>query len=56
MKQQEFVVEPAVAAQDVYAALDTAVAAVLTRKSADPQAELDKAEKKAVPALERAQR
>ncbi|MEU8833723.1 extracellular solute-binding protein [Streptomyces sp. NBC_01707] len=56
VKQQEFVVEPAVAAQDVYAALDTAVAAVLTRKSADPQAELDKAEKKAVPALERAQR
>jgi ABC-type glycerol-3-phosphate transport system substrate-binding protein len=56
VKQQEFVVEPSVAAQDVYAALDSAVAAVLTRKSADPQAELDKAEKKAIPALERAQR
>ncbi|MGW3623230.1 ABC transporter substrate-binding protein [Streptomyces sp. NPDC000880] len=56
VKQQEFVVEPSVAAQDVYAALDTAVAAVLTREGADPQAELDKAEKKVVPALERAQR
>lgn len=56
VKQQQFVVEPSVAAQDVYAALDSAVEAVLTRKSADPQAELDKAEKKVVPALERAQR
>lgn len=56
VKQQEFVVEPSVAAQDVYAALDSALEAVLTRKSADPQAELDKAEKKAATALERAQR
>lgn len=56
VKDQEFVVEPSVAAQDVYAALDSAVEAVLTRKGADPQAELDKAEKKVTPALERAQR
>ncbi|WP_220136480.1 ABC transporter substrate-binding protein [Streptomyces himalayensis] len=56
VQEQEFVTEPSVAAQDLYAALDSAVAAVLTRKSADPQAELDKAEKKVVPALERAQR
>lgn len=55
-KEQEFVTEPSVAAQDVYAALDTAVTAVLTRESADPQAELDKAEKKVASALERAQR
>ncbi|WP_377273608.1 ABC transporter substrate-binding protein [Peterkaempfera sp. SMS 1(5)a] len=56
VKQQKFVTEPSVAAQDLYAALDSAVTAVLTRESADPKAELEKAEKKAVAALERAQR
>ncbi|MEV1170799.1 extracellular solute-binding protein [Nonomuraea sp. NPDC049784] len=50
---QEFVTEPAVAAQDTYAAMDTALQAVLTRKDADPATELGKAEEKATAALSR---
>ncbi|MGI5282510.1 ABC transporter substrate-binding protein [Nonomuraea polychroma] len=53
---QEFVTEPAVAGQDTYAALDTAVQAILTRRDADPAGELRKAEEKAAAALDRAQR
>jgi ABC-type glycerol-3-phosphate transport system substrate-binding protein len=53
---QAFVVEPPVAAQELYAALDTVVQAVLTRQDADPAAELKKAEDKVAPILERAQR
>lgn len=56
VKDQEFVPEPPVAGQDVYAALDSAVQAVLTRQDADPAAELRKAEEKIAPILERAQR
>lgn len=54
--KQEFVPEPPVAGQDIYAALDVAVQAVLTRKDADPATELRNAEKKVAPILERAQR
>ncbi|GAA2855648.1 extracellular solute-binding protein [Streptosporangium fragile] len=53
---QQFVTEPAVAGQDVYAALDTAVQAILTREDADPAEELGKAEDKVTAALDRAQR
>ncbi|GAA5083903.1 ABC-type glycerol-3-phosphate transport system substrate-binding protein [Thermocatellispora tengchongensis] len=53
---QEFVTEPAVAAQDTYAALDSVIQATLTRKDADPAAELAKAGEKATAALNRAQR
>jgi len=53
---QEFVTEPAVAGQDMYAALDTVQQAILTRKDADPAAELGKAEEKATAALNRAER
>ncbi|WP_158553971.1 extracellular solute-binding protein [Micromonospora deserti] len=52
---QQFMTEPPVAAQDLYAALDTALQAVLTRAGADIAAELRKAEEKVQPALERAQ-
>ncbi|MFB7009204.1 MULTISPECIES: ABC transporter substrate-binding protein [unclassified Streptomyces] len=52
----EYVVEPPVAAQELYAALDSAVQAVLTRESADPAAELEKADRRIGPALDRAQR
>jgi ABC-type glycerol-3-phosphate transport system substrate-binding protein len=54
-QQQEFVPEPTVAAQDIYAALDTVMQAVLTRQNADPAAELAKAEDRVKPLLERAQ-
>lgn len=53
---QKFVVEPPVAAQELYAALDTVVQAVLTREDADPAGELKKAADKVVPILERSQR
>ncbi|MGK5672906.1 ABC transporter substrate-binding protein [Micromonospora sp. URMC 106] len=52
---QEFVTEPPVAGQELYAALDTALQAVLTRQNADPNDELRKAQAKVAPALERAQ-
>lgn len=52
---QEFVTEPAVAGQDIYAALDTVVQAVLTREDTDPASELRKAQEKAAAATERAQ-
>ncbi|MFG2629802.1 extracellular solute-binding protein [Streptomyces sp. NPDC048473] len=48
-------VEPPVAAQDLYGALDTAVQAVLTRKNADPHDELAKATARSKSALELAQ-
>ncbi|MFI9847939.1 ABC transporter substrate-binding protein [Nonomuraea sp. NPDC051941] len=51
----EYVVEPPVAAQDLYGALDTAVQAVLTRKDADPRDELTKAAARVAPLLEKAQ-
>ncbi|MEU4700877.1 ABC transporter substrate-binding protein [Nonomuraea dietziae] len=51
---QEFVTEPAVAGQDMYAALDTAVQAILTREDAEPAEELRKAQDKAAAALDRA--
>ncbi|MCT2543575.1 ABC transporter substrate-binding protein [Streptomyces atratus] len=51
-----YVVEPPVAAQELYAALDSAVQAVLTRESADPDEELAKADRRIGPALERSQR
>jgi len=53
---QDFVPEPPVGGQDVYAALDVAVQAVLTREDADPAAELRNAEEKVAAILERAQR
>lgn len=53
--QLEYVVEPPVAAQDLYGALDTAVQAVLTRKDADPRDELTKAAARVAPLLEKAQ-
>jgi multiple sugar transport system substrate-binding protein len=52
---QEFRTEPPVAAQDIYAALDTVLQAVLGRSGTDVAAELRKAEEKIKPALERAQ-
>ncbi|WP_051751880.1 extracellular solute-binding protein [Streptosporangium amethystogenes] len=52
---QEFVPEPPVAAQELYAALDTVVQAVLTRQDADPAAELKKAVEKVTPILDRSQ-
>ncbi|MFJ2880505.1 ABC transporter substrate-binding protein [Streptomyces sp. NPDC086796] len=52
----EYVVEPPVAAQELYAALDSAVQAVLTRESADPAAELEKADRRIGPTLDRSQR
>ncbi|MFJ1614699.1 ABC transporter substrate-binding protein [Streptomyces sp. NPDC088251] len=51
-----YVVEPPVAAQELYAALDSAVQAVLTRESADPAAELEKADRRIGPVLDRSQR
>ncbi|MEV4887916.1 extracellular solute-binding protein [Nonomuraea sp. NPDC055795] len=51
----EYLVEPPVAAQDLYGALDTAVQAVLTRKDADPRDELTKAAARVAPLLEKAQ-
>ncbi|MFD0291452.1 hypothetical protein [Streptomyces sp. NPDC127118] len=51
-----YVVEPPIAAQELYAALDSAVQAVLTRESADPDTELAKADRRIGPALERSQR
>jgi multiple sugar transport system substrate-binding protein len=51
----EYVVEPPVAAQDLYGALDTAVQAVLTRKDADPRDELTKAAARVAPLLEKEQ-
>ncbi|MFI6322666.1 ABC transporter substrate-binding protein [Nonomuraea sp. NPDC050556] len=51
----EYVVEPPVAAQDLYGALDTAVQAVLTRKDANPRDELAKAAARVAPLIEKAQ-
>lgn len=51
----EYVVEPPVAAQDLYGALDTAVQAVLTRKDANPRDELAKAAARVTPLIEKAQ-
>ncbi|MGW1996978.1 ABC transporter substrate-binding protein [Embleya sp. NPDC001921] len=51
----DYRVEPPVAAQDLYGALDTVVQAVLTRKDADPRAELAKAGDRLGPAFEKAQ-
>ncbi|WP_143658061.1 ABC transporter substrate-binding protein [Embleya scabrispora] len=51
----EYQVEPPVAAQELYGALDTAVQAVLTRKDADPRAELAKAADRLGPVVEKAQ-
>ncbi|MFE2636534.1 ABC transporter substrate-binding protein [Streptomyces scopuliridis] len=48
-------VEPPVAAQELYGALDTAVQAVLTRENADPGEELAKATARSKSALELAQ-
>lgn len=48
--------EPPVAGQEVYAALDTAVQAVLTRRDADPGQELDKAAERVERILKSAQR
>ncbi|NUR89465.1 MAG: extracellular solute-binding protein [Nonomuraea sp.] len=53
---QEFVTEPPVAGQELYAALDSVVQAVLTRKDADPAAELKAAAEKVTPILDRSQR
>ncbi|MEU0565081.1 extracellular solute-binding protein [Nonomuraea sp. NPDC005983] len=54
--KQEFVVEPPVAGQELYAALDSVVQAVLTRKDADPATELKAAAEKVTPILDRSQR
>lgn len=51
----EYIVEPPVAAQDLYGALDTAVQAVLTRKDAVPREELTKAAARVTPLIEKAQ-
>ncbi|MFF7248217.1 extracellular solute-binding protein [Embleya sp. NPDC008237] len=51
----DYQVEPPVAAQDLYGALDTVVQAVLTRKDADPHDELAKAADRLGPAFEKAQ-
>ncbi|MEV4897220.1 extracellular solute-binding protein [Nonomuraea sp. NPDC055795] len=56
VKKQEFISEPPVAGQELYAALDTVVQAVLTRKDADPAGELAKAVGKVTPILDRSQR
>lgn len=55
VKTQEFISEPPVAGQELYAALDTVVQAVLTREDADPAAELTKAVEKVTPILDRSQ-
>lgn len=47
--------EPPIAAQEVYAVLDSTMQAVLTRQDADIAAELEKAEKSANSVLDRAQ-
>ncbi|MFG3526690.1 ABC transporter substrate-binding protein [Streptomyces sp. NPDC047917] len=52
----KYVVEPPVAAQELYAALDGAVQAVLTRENTDPAAELEKADRRVGPLIDRAQR
>ncbi|MGC0422475.1 extracellular solute-binding protein [Embleya sp. AB8] len=51
----DYQVEPPVAAQDLYGALDTVVQAVLTRKDADPHEELVKATERLGPVFEKAQ-
>ncbi|GGT45693.1 extracellular solute-binding protein [Nonomuraea spiralis] len=55
VKAQEFISEPPLAGQELYAALDTVVQAVLTRQDADPAAEITKAVEKVKPILDRSQ-